>query len=223
MSARVPVSLIAGAFQAFVMDPGFSCLGAKGAVRQQRHRLAVYGALGGARSVGPLARDLAAYASGIPEAIEHPTTFVAVFAGRAPASERAFERALWRQLQRLHEHDAHDTGWDPTASPDPDDPRFSFSFAGRAFFIVGLHPHSSRLARRFAWPALVFNPRAQFDRLRETGRYERLKARVREREIALQGSLNPSLGEFGERSEARQYSGRATEDDWRCPFHATRA
>jgi FPC/CPF motif-containing protein YcgG len=42
---------------------------------------------------------------------------------------------------------------------------------------------------------------------------------VREREIALQGSLNPNLADFGERSEARQYSGRAVEDQWRCPFH----
>jgi hypothetical protein len=35
----------------------------------------------------------------------------------------------------------------------------------------------------------------------------------------LQGSLNPNLADFGEQSEARQYSGRATEADWVCPFH----
>ena len=42
---------------------------------------------------------------------------------------------------------------------------------------------------------------------------------VRERDIALQGSANPNLADFGERSEARQYSGRVTEPAWRCPFH----
>lgn len=86
-------------------------------------------------------------------------------------------------------------------------------------FVVGLHPASSRLSRRFQWPTLVFNPRSQFERLRETGRFERLRGAVREREIALQGTLNPNLADFGEQSEARQYSGRATEQEWQCPFH----
>ena len=43
---------------------------------------------------------------------------------------------------------------------------------------------SSRLARRFRWPTLVFNPRAQFERLRADGRFERLRgprARARDR------------------------------------------
>jgi uncharacterized protein len=29
------------------------------------------------------------------------------------------------------------------------------------------------------------------------------------------------LSDFGERSEARQYSGRAVEENWRAPFQAT--
>jgi hypothetical protein len=36
--------------------------------------------------------------------------------------------------------------------------------------------------------------------------------------LILQGSLNPELREFGTRSEARQYAGRATEEEWKCPF-----
>ena len=98
-------------------------------------------------------------------------------------------------------------------SDDPDDPLFSFSFGGRAFFVVGLHPHSSRMSRSFRWPALVFNPHSQFGRLRGEGRFERIQHAIREREIAVQGSLNPNLADFGERSEARQYSGRAVESD----------
>jgi len=92
-------------------------------------------------------------------------------------------------------------------------------FGGRALFVVGMHPASSRLARRFRWPALVFNPRAQFERLRAEGKFERLRTLVRERDVALQGTPNPTLADFGERSEARQYSGRETEPEWRCPFH----
>jgi FPC/CPF motif-containing protein YcgG len=106
-------------------------------------------------------------------------------------------------------------------SDDPANPHFSFSFAGQALFVVGMHPESSRLSRRFRWPTLVFNPRAQFERLRAEGKFERLRTLVRDRDVALQGTLNPNLADFGERSEARQYSGRATEPDWRCPFHRT--
>jgi FPC/CPF motif-containing protein YcgG len=35
----------------------------------------------------------------------------------------------------------------------------------------------------------------------------------------VQGTLNPNLADFGERSESRQYSGREVEEGWRCPFH----
>jgi FPC/CPF motif-containing protein YcgG len=36
----------------------------------------------------------------------------------------------------------------------------------------------------------------------------------------LQGTVNPMLAEFGEQSEARQYSGRDVGEIWKCPFHA---
>jgi hypothetical protein len=34
----------------------------------------------------------------------------------------------------------------------------------------------------------------------------------------LAGSVNPMLARHGETSEARQYSGRVVEADWRCPL-----
>ncbi len=126
---------------------------------------------------------------------------------------------LWQQLQQLHDEDRHYHTWDPSVSGDPHAADFSFSFAGRAFFVVGLHPGSSRWARRFAWPVLVFNAHEQFEQLRAQGRFEKLQALIREREWALQGSLNPNLQDFGHGSEARQYAGRAVGGDWRCPFH----
>jgi uncharacterized protein len=208
------------AFRTFVGDQRFPCLAAKGVVRRRGYRLGVYGALGSAESAGALARDLTAFVRTPTADHTRLTAFVAVFPGRAPSSERAFERRLWAQLQHLHECDDPAAGWDPWVSADPEDPSFAFSFAGRAFYVVGLHPRSSRLARRFRWCALVFNPHAQFARLRADGHFARLRALIREREVALQGSINPSLADFGERSEARQYSGRAAEAEWRCPFHA---
>jgi FPC/CPF motif-containing protein YcgG len=207
------------AFRSFVTDSRFPCLGGASVVRRRTYRLGVYGVLGSAPSADRLSRDLAAFVRNAPVDGPWPRAFVAVFPYRAPVTEHAFEQRLWIQLQHLHERDDPAVGWDPVASADPDDARFSFSFAGHAFFIVGLHARSSRRARCFRWPALVFNPHAQFERLRANGRYARYQALIRARDLALQGSLNPNLADFGERSEARQYSGRATESDWRCPFH----
>jgi len=45
-----------------------------------------------------------------------------------------------------------------------------------------------------------------------------MKGIIRDREVAQTGSINPMLNDFGDRSEARQYSGRAVDSDWECPF-----
>ncbi|HEY2064666.1 MAG TPA: guanitoxin biosynthesis heme-dependent pre-guanitoxin N-hydroxylase GntA [Gemmatimonadaceae bacterium] len=208
---------IAAAFRAFAGDAEYSCLAGRGVVHAGRAEVAVYGALGSQRSARSLSRDLRRFLAAPVDANAPLRAFVAVFPARPPRDELVFEQALWRQLALLQARDATET-WDPSVADDPDDARFAFSFAGQALFVIGLHAASSRLARRFQWPALVFNPHAQFDRLRAAGHFERLRGMVREREVALQGSLNPNLADFGERSEARQYSGRAVESEWRCPF-----
>lgn len=206
-------------FRAFVLDPAFSCLGARSAVQRGAYRTGLYPDLGSAAATAGLARDLFSFVEELPALSGGFTTFVASFSCTDSMDEEAFEAALWRQLQALHEEDRHFHPWDATVSADPEAEDFSFSFAGRAFFVVGMHPGSSRTARRFGWPTLVFNAHDQFERLRAEGRFDRIRALIREREQALQGSLNPNLTDFGERSEARQYSGRAVGDAWRCPFH----
>ncbi|MDB4882154.1 MAG: hypothetical protein JWL95_920 [Gemmatimonadetes bacterium] len=206
-------------FRQFVNAPEFPCLAGKGVVRRSDYGFGVFGALGTEQAAVALASSLGRFVRALPCDGSELRAFAAVFPDREPTSEIAFERRLWRQLQLLHEHDELGAEWDPSASADPESAQFSFSFAGRALFVVGLHPRSSRLSRRFHWPSLVFNPRAQFERLRAEGKFERLRDAVRERDVALQGTPNPNLADFGERSEARQYSGRSTEPKWRCPFH----
>jgi FPC/CPF motif-containing protein YcgG len=66
----------------------------------------------------------------------------------------------------------------------------------------------------------VFNPHAQFEQLRAQGRYQPLRDRIRARDVALQGHVNPMLVDHGRESEAKQYSGRVVDADWRCPFAA---
>src|SRR5207244_1714681 len=91
-------------------------------------------------------------------------TFVAIFERPCLTGEVEFEHLLWKQLRLLHEHEAAEHGWDPAVSADPADPHFSFSFGGQALYVIGMHANSSREARRFPWPALVFNPHEQFER-----------------------------------------------------------
>lgn len=144
-------------------------------------------------------------------------SFIAVFPEQEIASEIEFENLLWRQLQFLHEKD--NTPWDHRVSDDPKSENFSFSLAGRAFYVIGMHPKSSRMARQTPWPALVFNLHAQFEKLREMGVYQKVRDRIRKRDEKLQGSINPMLEDFGESSEALQYSGRKVSQEWKCPFH----
>lgn len=137
-------------------------------------------------------------------------------------SELAFEQAMWERLQALHDLDARTCEWDGSAASDPASPDFSFSLRGKAFFVIGMHPKASRRSRRYWRPALVFNLHEQFEALRRQGRYDRMRDVIRKRDAAHCGSVNPTLRNFGERSEARQYSGRAVREDWRCPFRPRR-
>ncbi|UAB80034.1 YqcI/YcgG family protein [Marixanthomonas sp. SCSIO 43207] len=144
-------------------------------------------------------------------------TFLAVFPTIKIDSEIKFEQKLWELLQHIHDSDSEI--WDDTVSSNPEEDTFSFSIAGKAFYIVGMHPNSSRKARQSPFITIAFNLHWQFEKLREMGSYEVVKERIRERDKAQQGSINPMLEDFGSTSEARQYSGRKTEDNWKCPFH----
>ena len=209
-------------FRALVLNPHFTCAAAKSAFAKDNYRFAMYeDDLASPGATAGLARDLYSFLR------EQDTlrnngfsTFVASFRGPTITSEADFEQRLWQQLQALHEQDAPFHKWDSSVSDDPNDSHFEFSFAERACFVVGIHPASSRWTRRFAWPTLVFNAHFQFEELRAQGKYGRMQHVIRSRDMQLQGSINANLADYGERSDARQYSGRPVEDAWQCPFHA---
>lgn len=206
-------------FRAHVAAPGFPCVGAKAAMAHGDLAIAGFGGLSRPDGDADLYRALCGFVRRYRERPEPFQGFVALFDGPDGLSEAAFEAALWARLQALSDIDAAAGGaYDPRVEADPADPRFSFSIAGEALFVVGLHPGASRPARRFETPALVFNPHQQFERLRADGRYGRLAERITARDVALAGSPNPMLAGFGEMSEARQYSGRRVGAGWACPF-----
>lgn len=206
--------------QNHISDETFSCVGAKAALNGNLFRFGFYEKMNAPETNRLLAHDLEIFAAEQKKSETNFASFAAVFGDESVENENLWENALWSQLNNLHEFDRKRFVWDASVSSDPDDVNFSFSVAGTGFFIVGLFPKSSRKARCFSRMAMVFNPHAQFDRLRENGQYERLQKTIRSREIDLQGSLNPNLSDFGTQSEARQYSGRAVEENWKCPFHA---
>jgi uncharacterized protein len=210
------------AFQRLVTDFAFPCIGAKAALNSAAVSFGFYERLATGASTKNLARDLESFTRrtrGRP--VSELATMIAVFRGPFDLDELEFEKLLWSQLQKLHDMDRPQSAWDARVSSDPNAPQFSFSFAGQAYYVIGMHANSSRQARRFPWPTLVFNPHEQFEKLRDNGSWERLKRTIRARDYRLQGSINPMLADFGEQSEARQYSGRAVEKDWQAPFVAT--
>ncbi len=204
-------------FQKHVLNSEFPCLGAKASLHGNFYRYGFYETINSLNATQGLAHDLWNYARDERGFSTNYATFIACFRGPKTLDEGAWEDILWQQLQSLHECDRSD--WDDTVSSDPEDSHFSFSFAGTGFFIVGLHDGASRLSRKFGWPTLVFNVHSQFERLRDEGLFERMQETIRVKDRKLQGTLNPNLSDFGKQSEVKQYSGRAVEAEWKCPFH----
>lgn len=203
----------------FITDDAFPCVGAKAALSQDNLEVVCAGDLRSDRYDHDITRRLQGFAaSATRDAIF--LSLAAIFERTPLLTEADFEAALWCRLQAFHDIDARLHRWDPEVSNDPRSPDFSMSVGGRAFYVIGLHPGASRPARRFQYAALVFNLHSQFERLREDGRYDKMKDSINERDIALCGSSNPMLARHGVKSEAPQYSGRIVDDDWTCPFHA---
>ena len=218
--------VITQAFAAHVDAAEFPCVGSKAALAQGALQTAEFMPLGNRGNDAPLLDYLTRFAAELDATDPESSTvhsFAALFEGPVPTDEYRFEALLWSQLQRLHYLDAsRGTRWAPEVSTNPDSPQFSLSLAGHPFFVIGLHPGASRIARRFAWPALVFNSHRQFDRLKSDGRYAKMQTATRARDVKLQGSINPNLADFGTAAETRQYSGRKVDATWRCPLHVMR-
>lgn len=208
------------AFHGLVMQQQFPCVGARAACNAEAYVLAVYDLLSSEKTTVALARDLYEFTHSELRGDSDYATFVAVFQNAEAPDEAQFENKMWQQLTELNRIDAAHFEWDPGVRSDPADPKFSFSFGGQALYVIGMHPNSSRIARRFNWPAMIFNPHEQFERLRADGKWKQMQQTIRERDVHLQGSVNPMLSDFGQASEARQYSGRAVEEDWKAPFEA---
>ena len=210
-------------FRAHIADTAFPCVGAKSAQARDLLDVLVAHDMRSGWDDLRIHDRLIEWAERYRNDPEGLRSMAVVFEQPGSLDESEYESLLWERLQSFAEKDNWlGQSYDPSVSPDPTDPHFSLSFGGEAYFVVGLHPHASRPARRFAYPTMVFNLHNQFEALREDGRYERMREAILERDRTLAGDINPMLARHGESSEARQYSGRAVDDDWTCPFRDPR-
>lgn len=206
------------ALQAFVEHKAYPCVGAKAAISRRSYVLSIYPSLGDTGTAGETAADVQWFGEHADSIDDSYATFVAVFSEANVADDRAFEPMLWAYLQEVHRADAAFARWDAAVSPDPSDPSFRFSVGGHAYFVIGMHPNAAREARRFPFPAIVFNLHRQFEKLRADGQFEKMRSVIRAREADLAGGPNPVLADHGDRSEASQYAGVAHPPGWRPPF-----
>jgi FPC/CPF motif-containing protein YcgG len=208
----------------WIAEPAFPCVGAKSAAARGTLKVLPCRDLTSGWDDVRIHSELIEWAHAYARDPEGLRSLAVVFEGPRDLDEEQFEAAMWQRIQSFADKDEwRGQPYAGTVSSDPEDPHFSLSFGGEAFFVVGLHPNASRPARRFPRPVLVFNLHDQFERLREEGRYERMRETILERDRKLAGDINPMLARHGESSEARQYSGRLVPGDWECPFRDPRA
>lgn len=203
-------------YEDWILKENHPCVMAQTVFSQNNLIIKDYGTLGKKDHSKKIYHDLTRYVESYDETTNQFQTFLAIFPESKINSEDDFEALLWKELNNINGIDTVD--WDPEVSSDPASKDFSFSIAGKAFYIVGMHPKSSRFARRSPYPTIAFNLHSQFEKLRHMGAFQKVKNKIRARDKELQGNINPELEDFGDNSEARQYSGKSHGASWKCPF-----
>jgi FPC/CPF motif-containing protein YcgG len=209
---------IIDSFDSFIRKREFPCIAAKAAAARQNIRCLIIHDMTDSKEDKNILQFIYDFIDEYRSVNKIYHSAAIIFEGPDMSREECFDGLMWQKLQSLANLDAEKYPYDKRVNADPSSPHFSFSLKEEAFFIIGLHPGSSRPARRFSYPALVFNPHDQFEKLREEGRYEAMKKVVRNRDLQFSGSVNPMLHDFATSSEALQYSGKVYAENWKCPL-----
>lgn len=203
----------------FLSNPDFPCVAAKAAQAKERAHCLSVGHMGCPADDGIILEFIYRFTDIYRKSGKPFYSAAIIFNAPANTTDEVFDELVWKRLSALSALDRKNGyGHDKRVDQDPDSAKFGYSLKEEAFFVVGLHPGSSRRSRQFKYPALIFNPHAEFEKLRAQGRYDKLKTIVRKRDIEFSGSVNPMLTDFGERSEVYQYSGMQYPSGWTCPL-----
>lgn len=196
----------------------YPCVAALQSFHKSDYQVGFYGSLGTGGRWRDLRRDLLYFLSCQQASQSSLLTFWALFDESSPMDEDVFEQGLWRELSHLTSEETREQDWGVFTS-DPNDKSFCLGLGGHRFFVVGLHPEASRLARRFPVPALVFNVFDQFESLKAKGVYDSMVKTNRERDVKFQGEANPMALIHGDDWESIQFSGKSNDGrKWKCPF-----
>jgi uncharacterized protein len=197
----------------------YPCVAAVKAFHTQDYEVGIYGSFGSGASWRDLRHDLLFFIEQQRQSGSIFLSFWAVFDEKV-LTEEEFERSMWRELSCLTSAEDRISDWPKfSQSSNPEEPSFRFGLDGSEFFVVGLHANSSRHARRFRLPALIFNVFEQFDKLQQLGQYGPMVKLNRARDLKFQGSVNPMAEAHGEKWESIQFSGKENPPNWKCPFH----
>lgn len=202
-----------------ITQKNYPCVAALSSFYKQDYEVNTYSKMGQLHQRPQLRNDLLSYLAQYLETKSTYFTFWAVFEDSFFNDEEHFEAGLWDELSALTSEKTKAFDQDPRFSSDPTDKRFCFSLGGKAFFVVGLHPQSSRDSRKFPWPTLVFNVYEQFDQLMQKDLYQPMIQQNRKRDVQFQGNINPMVEQYGDDWESIQFSGKKNPGSWKCPFH----
>lgn len=218
MVEKTQIAEIEESFTAFISAPEFPCILAKAAIHQNKVKLLVLERMNSEAANKELLINLYYFVDSYRKHKDLYQSFAVIFIEPKILSEDDFEELFWQELQALYEMDSKNYPYDKRVSSDPKSSDFSFSLKSEAFFVVGLNPCSCRVARRFKYPAIVFNLHEQFETLRERTKFENIRNAIRSNDEKLNGSVNKMLEDFGEHSESRQYTGKQYDNNWQCPL-----
>jgi len=209
---------ISNEIKSLVSQKDYPCIAAMRSYTKDDYQVGMYGSFGTGQSWRTLRNDLLFFLKEQKKTSSIYLSFWAVFEPQE-MSEEEFEQALWNELSHLTSEEDKAFDWPQGAITDPQNPGFRFSLGGSEFFVVGLHSNSSRKARKFSRPTLIFNIFDQFDQLAKQGVYESMVNVNRKKDEKFQGNVNPMVAQHGEQWESIQFSGKENPNAWKCPFH----
>src|SRR6185295_6502174 len=171
--------------RAFILQEDYPCVAAIKSVIRNDQIIGIYGKFGSGTHWQRLRVDLRHYVELQRATQSRYLSFWAVYTtpNHIPDNEVTFEEHLWYELSLLSSKEERSMDWSKDDSSDPNDPSFCLSLDGEKLFVVGLHPHSSRAARRFSRPTMVFNTLSQFEQFEKDGTYKGMVNTIRRRDL----------------------------------------
>ncbi|XGC79555.1 guanitoxin biosynthesis heme-dependent pre-guanitoxin N-hydroxylase GntA [Bdellovibrio bacteriovorus] len=206
-----------------VNQKNYPCVAAVKAFHDGDFIFDTYSGFGSGESAQRLGQNLLSFKKKQSQPGQEYLTYIAVFPNDQSPDEHTFEQQLFNELSAIWNYPEIAGKWDDKFSANPEDKNFCFSLDGSAFFVVGMHPKSSRLARQLPYNTLIFNLYSQFQGLREKGIFDSMVKSIRHRDVQFQGSVNPMVELYDNKWEAIQYSGKMNPPDWKCPFRRNKS